>query len=249
MRLILTPKSIAAIIFLMLIIVFGVVETYILGQGNNFSQHIDLLNAIYFTIITISTVGYGDITPITPAAKVFVIILIILGLGAFLTTISLISGEIMDSRINKLTSKITSIEGRMTKNHVLLLGGGAINMAYIEKLKAKKEKYLIVVQNKEDVDVLISKGYHAVYGNLTSEENINKFNPKKAVTIIVNMRHKEDIIYTTLILSDIAKDVKTIVVVETDETESRLKSIMKIKEITIINPSKKIAEDLELMLK
>ena len=47
MRLILTPKSIAAIIFLMLIIVFGVVETYILGQGNNFSQHIDFLNAIY----------------------------------------------------------------------------------------------------------------------------------------------------------------------------------------------------------
>ena len=83
---------------------------------------------------------------------------------------------------------------------------------------------------------------------MTSEENINKFNPKKAVTIIVNMRHKEDIIYTTLILSDIAKNINTVVIVETEETELRLKSIMKIKEITIINPSKKIAEDLDAVL-
>ena len=203
MRFWINPKIAASMIFLIIILLFGIIESYILGQGPNFNQHLTLLNAIYFTITTISTVGYGDIVPISSTAKVFVIILIILGLGAFLTTISFISGEIMDTRINKLTSKLAYLESRNVKGHILLLGAGSVNMAYAQNLKKLKQRYILVIQNKEDADRLISDGYTVINADITSEEVLKKLNPQKAQKIIIDLRHKENILYTTLILSDI----------------------------------------------
>jgi len=51
-------------------------------------QHLSFLNALYFTIVTISTVGYGDILPATTGAKIFAIFIIIFGIGSFLTLLT-----------------------------------------------------------------------------------------------------------------------------------------------------------------
>jgi len=51
-------------------------------------EHLSFLNALYFTIVTISTVGYGDILPATAGAKIFAIFIIIFGIGSFLTLLT-----------------------------------------------------------------------------------------------------------------------------------------------------------------
>jgi voltage-gated potassium channel Kch len=52
--------------------------------GFSYLQNLSLLDAFYFTIVTIATVGYGDIVPTTQAGRVLAVILIITGVGAFL---------------------------------------------------------------------------------------------------------------------------------------------------------------------
>ena len=67
------------------VMIYGTAGAYILGQSGNFNIHINsLVTALYFTVVTISTVGYGDITPVTEIGRIFVIILIISGLSIFL---------------------------------------------------------------------------------------------------------------------------------------------------------------------
>jgi hypothetical protein len=51
-------------------------------------EHLSFLDAFYFTITTISTVGYGDILPTTAGAKIFAIIIIIFGIGSFITLLT-----------------------------------------------------------------------------------------------------------------------------------------------------------------
>jgi voltage-gated potassium channel len=51
-------------------------------------QNLSFLDALYFTIVTISTIGYGDILPTTTGAKIFALIIIIFGIGSFLTLLT-----------------------------------------------------------------------------------------------------------------------------------------------------------------
>ena len=65
--------------------------------GSHYLMGLNLINSIYFTITTISTVGFGDIVPITPLQKIFVISLIIFGVGllayAFILVITVTMGR------------------------------------------------------------------------------------------------------------------------------------------------------------
>jgi voltage-gated potassium channel len=51
-------------------------------------EHLSFLDALYFTVVTISTVGYGDVSPATAGGKIFAIIIIIIGIGTFLTLLT-----------------------------------------------------------------------------------------------------------------------------------------------------------------
>ncbi|MDT7902349.1 MAG: ion channel [Acidianus sp.] len=78
----LSARSIALLLLLGGVVIFGVTGSYILGHlGHNFNECMDLVNSIYFTVVTLSTVGYGDIVPITPIAKIFVVVVIVFGMG------------------------------------------------------------------------------------------------------------------------------------------------------------------------
>ena len=64
------------------------VGVMVLGTvGFKFVEGLSFLNAFYFTIVTIATVGYGDITPVTPLGRILAIALIICGVGTFLAFI------------------------------------------------------------------------------------------------------------------------------------------------------------------
>lgn len=54
-----------------------------------------MLDAVYFSVVTISTIGYGDLTPQTPAGKLFTIFYVFCGLGLFVAMASAIAGKII----------------------------------------------------------------------------------------------------------------------------------------------------------
>lgn len=68
----------------------------LLGIGTTF-YHLDegwsWLDALYFCVVTLATVGYGDLTPTTPESKIFTIVYIFLGISIFVTTVSLLVKE------------------------------------------------------------------------------------------------------------------------------------------------------------
>lgn len=61
----------------------------ILGTvGFMFAEHLSVIDAIYFTIVTIATVGYGDISPATAGGKALAVVLIVTGVGTFVSTLA-----------------------------------------------------------------------------------------------------------------------------------------------------------------
>ena len=65
-------------------------------------EHLSFIDALYFTIVTISTVGYGDIHPISTAGKLLCIVLIVIGIGTFLSIITHFTKPLFQRSLNRL---------------------------------------------------------------------------------------------------------------------------------------------------
>lgn len=68
-------------------------------------ERLSFMDALYFTVVTISTVGYGDISPTNTASKIFSILLIIIGIGTFLTIITNITQILIQRGQNRLLAR------------------------------------------------------------------------------------------------------------------------------------------------
>lgn len=105
------------------ILAYGMVGSYLLGRG--FRPEIpDLSTAFYFTIVTLSTVGYGDIVPVTPEARWFVVSVLVFGLGVFASAIASALGPKISGELNRLFNP--KEKTMQMKNHVILVGEGSI---------------------------------------------------------------------------------------------------------------------------
>ena len=100
----------AYIIAIIGVVVFGILGTLYFGGRGGFNVPVKgVVGAAYFTMATVSTVGYGDIYPITSSARLFVIALIVIGIGVFFGAIVSIFGEFMESRIERISGRMTAI--------------------------------------------------------------------------------------------------------------------------------------------
>lgn len=233
----LSVKVIVYLVAIIVIFTFGVGGTYILGHyESNFNVKINsLLDAAYFTIITLTTVGYGDIYPVTAVGKIFVMILVVAGLGTVLSAITVFSSDIVNNRLDKLSGKITNLERRFLRNHIVLVGTDVVNMHIAKRLKENRARFIIVTYDKDMAEQLRDQGYSAYVADETNEREMQKFELNKAKSIIVDMHEKSKIVYAILIIRNLARDAKVTAIVHSEEEERNVMSLHA--RISVMNPS------------
>ncbi len=233
----LSVKVLTWLVAIAVIFTFGVGGTYLLGHyQQNFNVKINtVFDAAYFTTITLSTVGYGDIYPVTPLGRAFVMILIVSGLGVVLSAITVFSSDIVNNRLDKLSGKITNFERRFLKNHIVLVGTDIVNMHIAKKLKDEKAKFIMVTYDKGVAEGLREQGYNAYVADESNEHEMKKFELQKAKSVIVDMREKSKIIYAILIIRNLTKDTKVTAIVHSEEEERNVMSLHA--RINVMNPS------------
>jgi len=114
---------------------YGVLGSYVLGAG--FRPRItNVTDAVYYAVVTMSTVGYGDITPQTSAARLFAVSLIVCGLVVFATSLSAIVGPLIDRRLMRLLQP--KGKSRMKRSsHIIVIGDGSLARNCAQALAAR----------------------------------------------------------------------------------------------------------------
>jgi len=135
-------SSMYAIISVSWLLFYSVFGTLYLG--NSFHPPIeDPVAALYFSVITMATVGYGDIIPINPTARLFVISIVIFGVAVFATTISALAGPLIGGNLKKFIINRAILS--MRKNHVIVCGTTPLAMNVIAGLLARGQHVTAIV--------------------------------------------------------------------------------------------------------
>ena len=160
-------KKFWIIIYFIGLIVIGSLGYYIIG-GSKWT----LLDSLYMTIITLASVGYGEVHALDNSGKVWSILLIIFGVTGVGALFKTINEEIIQSQLfwkNKMKKIISKLE-----NHYIICGYGRMGAVIAKELKAKNQKFLIIENNEKKVEIIREGGMICLQGDATSEDTLFK---------------------------------------------------------------------------
>lgn len=169
--------AVTSIVFALL---YGILGSYLLRA--QFKGIESLTDAIYFTFVTYSTVGYGDLLPDTPNAKLFTISMILIGLGSFVTALTLLLGPMIEARLKGVLSIMKRFQG--ASNHVIVCGYTNVSESVVDELQERDVPYLVIDDREELILLLKNKGHDVCSGDATSKETLEAANLQEARAII-----------------------------------------------------------------
>ncbi len=183
-----------------------------------------LIDSLFMTVITLSTVGYQTVHPLSPNGKIFTILLIIVGVGTVGYAIATLSEMILEGHlyqllgIRKMDRKIS-----MLKDHVIVCGFGKIGSLVAGGLKEKSIPFVLIEENPQVARDAVEKGCLTVEGNASDEEVLRKAGVGKARSLLVTLSSRPaDSVYITMSSRLDNPDLSIIAMASDPKTESKL---------------------------
>ncbi|MEP0266247.1 NAD-binding protein [Dokdonia sp.] len=210
-------KIYVALIFVIITLLIGVF-------GYRMIAGYEWIDAIYMTVITITTVGYGEVYPLTPEAKLFTVILILCSVVIVGYAISVIT-EYIISRNTYDTLKFKKVQKQINQlsDHIIVCGYGRNGKQAVEKLKAYNHPFVVIDKNDEvigrheDGEVLFIKG------NANEDEVLLEAGIERAKTLITALPDDADNLFVVLSARQLNKELKIISRAEHETSQKKLK--------------------------
>lgn len=193
--LIMIYPRITVIVVLIISIILGGAVGYHIIEGWPF------IDAFYMTIITISTVGFGEVRPLSGVGKVFTIILILSGVATITTGVSLIFSSIIEGtfgeimRRQRMKKKLKKI-----KDHFIICGIGVVGEDIVQEFIRQKSSFVIIEKDKNVLDSLLNDLPDVLYvlGDATDDEVLKDAGIERAKGIIAVLGNDADNLYICL---------------------------------------------------
>lgn len=197
-------RIVTALLFLLLIFCLGVL-------GFKFLYHYTWVDALYMTVITITTVGFGELHPMTASEKIFTSIFILSSIFIVGYAIKVISEYILSrSNIGNLRQKRVQEEIDNLKDHVIVCGFGRNGKQAVQKLSDYNQKYVVIEDNEEVIERFEEDGHLFVHGDATEDEILEKSGIEKAKTLIAALPSDANNLFIVLSARQINPKLKII---------------------------------------
>ncbi|GEM_PF-2352188 len=238
-----TYQELVAWLTVALALAYGICGSYMLR--NHYEGITTMMDAVYYTIITYSTVGYGDIIPKTTEAKIFTITMVLIGLGSFAATVTFIIGPKIESKVKGIFNIMGNLSNM--KDHVIICGFSDLAKAIVKHLKLHDIPYVIIDNSLEAVSTQQDDNYIIFKGLISSVKTFEEVNIKKAKAVITVFDRDPENILATLTIKEALENVKhpeNIKIITRIENENNIEKARKIGVHEIISPSSMAAKSI-----
>lgn len=190
-------------------------------------ENYSLINAFYMTVITIATVGFTEVQPLSDAGKIFTSFFIIYNLGVFAVIISaitsyLVEGELVEVlNIYRLNQKVKKLQ-----NHVIICGFGRNGSRACQEFLKQDVSFVVIEtdMNKIEEARTFHKEIYIIEGDATHDEVLKLAGIERAKAIISALPKDADNVYVTLSARQLNAKIR--IVARTNEPGSETKLLM-----------------------
>ncbi len=203
-------------LFLAVVIIIGTV-------GYRFLEDYTWLEALFMTIITISTAGFQEVRPLSPAGMVFTIGLLFSGLGVVLYTVGTITEKIVEGEFQQFFGR-KRMEKRIAAmaNHYLVCGYGRIGEVICRELASKPVPFVVIELDEERVRKMEEAGYLLLKGDATDEKVLLAAGVMKAKGLFATLPVDADNVFMILTAKDLNSSIFVVARATTERSERTL---------------------------
>jgi voltage-gated potassium channel len=211
-----TPHLVIGIFLAVLILAAGTAG-YIFIEGWPF------IDALYMTVITLATVGFKEVHQLSPAGRVFTIVLIITGVGFFFYVAGSIIQFMIEGRIRDILGRRKlEKELRKQKDHYIVCGYGRVGSSICDLLASRPLGIVVIERDPERIDRLSDRNLLYVAGEATDEENLIKAGVEKARGLLAVLKTDTDNVYVTLTARQLNPELSIIARGGEEKSENKL---------------------------
>lgn len=182
-----------------------------------------VMDALYMTVITLATVGYGEVQKVSPGGRIFTMVLIILGVGFVFYLVGSVMQFMMEGRIREILGRRKlekEIQGQ--KDHYIICGYGRVGTSVCDLLKSKPLGIVVLERDPERIARLNDRNILHVPGEATDEENLTEAGVVKARGLVAALRTDSDNVYVTLTARQLNPNLFIIARAGDEKSENKL---------------------------
>ena len=213
-------KRLLGVLIIFAVIVLAGISGYMLIERWSF------MDAIYMTVITIASVGYGEINPLTTNGRIFTMLLILFGSGALIYCFSIctaifVEGELTDAlRRRKMRTEISRL-----KDHFIVCGVGSTGQYIIDELSKTGRNFVVVDKDPARIKQLTDAHILNIEGDASHEAILEAANIRSAAGLFVSLHIDADNLLVVVTAKGLNPALKIIAKAFDEESSRKLKQV------------------------
>lgn len=191
--------------------------------GYTLIEGFSILDAFYMTVITISTVGFGEIHTLSESGRIFTIFLIIFGFGS----IGFLAHAFTEAIVEQATSKTLGMKAMrkrimQLKKHVIICGFGRVGEAAADHFSTAGYDFVVIENSEEQLKLIKESNYNYLQGDATREDTLLAAGIKNATALLALLNSDPENLFTVLTARELNPTLQIIARSEITTSESRM---------------------------
>ena len=211
------PKMVAKGLVILVVILFIGSVGYMLIEGWDF------LDSLYMTVITITTVGFGEVREVTVLGRVFTIFIIFFGIGIIAYILGMVAQAMVELRVRSIIGRRKlGQKMRSMKNHYIICGYGRIGKIITRELKANEIPMVVIDNDPEEKQTLENEGTPYIIDDATSEEVLLEAGLERARGLVSVVASDADNLFITITARGLKPELFILARADEEHTEKKL---------------------------